>query len=643
LPIAVDTSGVPTAADNPEFWLLGRLLLGVGLVFFVVSANAPVFQMWFSRSGHHQARDPYFLYAASNAGSLIALLSYPLLVERWSGLAGQATAWYAGYGLLVVLAVVCGIGVWRRPVAVQHAEDAVAREAPPRWGRRLRWVALAFVPSSLMLGVTTHITTDIAPVPLLWVVPLALYLLTFVLVFARRPLIPHAWVVAAAPFVLAPVAVMTLQAENSLGWAPVPLHLLMFFAAALLCHGELVADRPAAEHLTEFYLWMSFGGVLGGAFNALLAPLVFQTVMEYPLVMVAVYLTVRPVSGGGMVRRWGIAIGLAGVCAVGTWLLLGVVHPDHWRGGWAQATSILLPAAFCVVWRKHPRWFALCLAGALAGSILGAPTRQERTLYLGRNFFGVKRVTVDTSGNYHEFLHGRTLHGIEDMRRPDVALAYYHRSGPMGDAFTVYRRAQTPRRVAIVGLGAGAQAAYAKAHDQFDLYEIDPEVARIATTRALFTFVPDCAGKTSVLLGDGRIRLGEQADGAYGMISVDVFSSDAVPTHMFTREAMALYVQKLDERGLIVFNISNRYFDLEPLLAALAGEEGLVCFVRDDTNLSQQEEAMGKLPARFVAMARRPEDLRPLIFDPRWTKVTADPAFSVWTDRYSSILSVIAW
>jgi len=658
LPVAVSMSGVPSSADNPMFWLLGRLALGVGLPFFVVSTTAPLLQYWFSHTGHKDARDPYFLYGASNVGSLLALVGYPTVLERVWDLESQARWWSVGYGVLVGLIVLCAIILWTRPrhghpVEAATGEFVAGGDSPSSrpslegkgvsWVRRARWVFLAFVPSSLMLGVTTHITTDLAPVPLLWVVPLALYLLTFVIVFARRPIIPHAMVVRVTPFVLAPVAVMTLQGETALGWMPVPLHLVMFFLAALLCHGELVADRPATSYLTEFYLWMSVGGVIGGIFNAIVAPLAFNTILEYPLVMLAVFLAVRGRGVPAGVTRWAIPAVLAVACVAGTWGLLKVVHPDFWRDGWPRTLTILIPAGFCVLWRRHPRWFAFSLAGVVAGSALGAPTRQEQTLYLGRNFFGMKRVTLDRSGFYHSFLHGRTIHGIQDVRRPGVALAYFHRSGPMGEVFATYRQSRSPRRVAIIGLGAGSQAVYAEARDTFDLYEIDPEVARIAMTRELFTFVPDCAGKTEIILGDGRIRLGEMPDGAYGLIALDAFSSDAVPTHLLTREALALYLGKLDDRGMLVFNISNRYFDLAPLLAALAKEAGLTCYVRADLNLSPQEESIGKIGSRFLVMARRYEHLRPLVFDDRWSEYPGDSKFPVWTDQYSSIFSVIEW
>jgi len=651
LPVALDTSNVPSSSDNPVFWLLGRLLVGVGLPFFVVSTTAPLLQFWFSRTGHKDAHDPYFLYGASNVGSLIALLGYPLLFERLWDVEGQARFWSVGYGVLIGLVVVCAIMLWARSprsgfAAADAAEQAGSGElgAGERvsWMRRVRWVFLAFVPSSLMLGVTTHITTDLAPVPLLWVVPLALYLLTFVIVFARRPIIAHAGVVRAAPFVIAPVAIMTMQGEVALGWLPVPLHLVMFFLAALLCHGELVADRPATSHLTEFYLWMSFGGVLGGVFNAIVAPLAFRTILEYPLVMVVAYLALRQ-SWTGAARRWALGGVLGLACGAVTWWLIGMLHPGGWGTSGQRLVTILVPAAICVALYRRPAWFASCLAGALVGSVLGAPTRSDSTIYLGRNFFGVKRVTVDKTGNYHVFLHGRTIHGMQDKRRPEVPLAYFHPAGPMGEVFASYRRAHSPRRVAIIGLGSGVQAAYAESGDRFDLYEIDPEVARIALDRDLYTFVPDCAGETKIILGDGRLRLEEAPDAEYGLIALDAFSSDAVPTHLLTREALALYLRKLEERGLIVFNISNRYFDLAPLLAALAREAGLACYVRDNVNLTAEEQSMGRIGSRFLVLARQPEYLRPLIFDERWTKHPGDPSFPVWTDRFSSILSVIAW
>lgn len=655
LPVALDTSNVPSSSDNPVFWLLGRLLVGVGLPFFLVSTTAPLLQFWFSHTGHKDAHDPYFLYGASNVGSLIALLGYPLLFERLWDVPAQSWYWMVGYLALAGLVLACAVMLWMRSRATAAVHDNLAAAEPDSnsgaavaepvtWLRRLRWVFLSFVPSSLMLGATTHVTIDLAPVPLLWVVPLALYLLTFVLVFARRPLIPHGFVLNGAPFLLVPIALMAVQGDQEFGWWAVPLHFVMLFAAGMLCHGELVADRPSPRYLTEFYLWMSVGGVMGGIFNAIVAPLAFRTIVEYPLVIVIACLAPRVRrEAGGLMRRYVAAAGLGVLSIAVAWGALKLIHSEAWPFSPSKLQAILGLSVFCVLWRKHPAWLCAGLAGALIGSVWGSPERADKNIYVGRNFFGVKSVALQSNGNYAVFYHGHTIHGVQDRRRPNVPLAYFHPTGPMGEVFATYRAARTPRQVAIIGLGAGALAAYAERQDRFDFYEIDPEVGRIAENPELFTFMRDCQGKRQILLGDGRLRLAEIPDGTYGLIVLDAFSSDAVPTHLLTREALALYLRKLDERGLIVFNISNRYLNLAPLLAALAEETGLVSYLRDDHEFPVELRKSGKLSSRFLVMARTPENMRPLIFHESWIRQIPDQDFPIWTDQFSSIFSVVAW
>ncbi|MCB0068166.1 MAG: fused MFS/spermidine synthase, partial [Caldilineaceae bacterium] len=605
-------------------------------------------QMWFSRSGHHQARDPYFLYAASNAGSLIALLSYPLLVERWSGLAGQATAWYAGYGLLVVLAVVCGIGVWRRPVAVQHADDAVAGEAPPRWGRRLRWVALAFVPSSLMLGVTTHITTDIAPVPLLWVVPLALYLLTFVLVFARRPLIPHAWVVAAAPFVLAPVAVMTLQAENSLGWAPVPLHLLMFFAAALLCHGELVADRPAAEHLTEFYLWMSLGGVLGGIFAALVSPQVFNAIYEFPLLLVLA-MALRPGMRNSVSAKDWRELGALAAAALVVMALVGLAGTYGLvRETPLPRTLAVIGLAALLVLRGRAAPNAFVYTALMAAAVVLLPSSMNRG-NAERSFFGTHRVSLMENGAVRVLLHGTTVHGAERIKDRDgkpvarpVPATYYHPEGPMARGVTAARsisgKPETAFRAGIIGLGAGSMACHARTAETWRFYEIDPVVVRIARDPSRFTFLSRCRPDADIVLGDARLTLAKEKPQSFDYLVIDAFSSDSVPVHLLTREAMQLYVDKLAPRGILAMHVSNRHLDLIEVATSLTkAHPGLVAAVVDD---KAAKRGLDAARSHVVFFARSREALAPVL---AWhdARAVAAPRTQPWTDDYSDILSAL--
>ncbi|MCP4591343.1 MAG: spermidine synthase [bacterium] len=662
LPIVIVTDSVPSSADNPVFWLLCRLALGVGLPFFVISTNAPVLQMWFSATSHRSAKDPYFLYSASNAGSMLALLGYPLIVEPLWALPDQSLLWAGGYILLVGLALVCAVVLWRSPRAADAstapgseaiAEDTESpREAsirPVTALRRLRWIVLAFVPSSLMLGVTTHVTTDVAPVPLLWVVPLAIYLLSFILVFARPAPLPHRFMVTLLPFVVAPVALMTVQNVASLGWLPVPADLVLLFVVAMVCHGEMAEDRPAPRHLTEFFLWMSFGGVLGGLFNAIVAPLAFDTLLEYPLVMVLACLVLFRRGAEG--RRGfaylldvGVPIGV-GLAVAGLLVLLRFgMEFSSAPLGW----TVLAPAALCVlvqwVWER-PLRFGLSLGAALVVTVAVSRVDAQKTLYEGRNFYGCKSVRADPEDAHHEFAHGSTVHGAQwtDPRGRRTPLTYFHPTGPVGDAFRTYNTTPPTPRVAIIGLGVGAMATYAKSGQHFDFYEIDPEVERVASDPALFTYLQDCRGTHDVILGDGRLTLQRMPDGHYGAIFLDAFSSDAVPTHLLTREAMEVYLSKLDDRGIVVFNITNRYLDLAPLLANLAEDAELVCLSRYDPANTPGTEFPGKSASRFLVMARRIQDIRRLEYDPNWEQVPTDSGVGVWTDQFTNILRLVRW
>ena len=659
LPIVVVGGSAPPTDANPVFWLLWRLLVAVGLPFCVVSASAPLLQKWFAGTGHRDARDPYFLYAASNIGSLLALLGYPLLLEPRLALAGQSRIWSAGYALLVVMIGACAILLRRcaagssspdhRTVAVRspRAIEADADSPAPTLRRRLWWVLTAFVPSSLMLGVTAHITTNLAAVPLLWVIPLAVYLLTFVLVFARRPLLSQDLMGRLLPFVILPVAVLTFLDLRSMGWLLIPLHLVMFFVAAMVCHGRLAASRPGAGHLTEFYLWMSVGGVLGGLFNAIVAPVVFRSVVEYPLAMVLACLVLpsrRRTRSDPRARRldFALPVGL-GLAAGG--LVWGLHSVGLTSGSLSRALALGLPAMLCFSFKERPIRFGLGLGAVLLVIAWYAGLDNGRAVCQERNFFGVKRVVVDPQRRLRILVHGSTQHGMQSVEprpRPEP-LAYYHPSGPIGDVFAAFRGDQAKARVAIIGLGVGAMAAYAEPGQSFTLYEIDPAVARIASDPELFTFLDSCRGTYEIIPGDGRLTLARAPDRSYGMVVLDAFSSDAIPTHLLTRQALEVYLAKLADDGVLVFHISNLYLDLEPVVGRLAAELGLVCLSRADLAVSRKDQARGKLPSHYVAMARRREDLGSLAENPLWKPVTARADTPVWTDQYSNILSLFRW
>lgn len=644
LPIAVPLGWTPPTASNPLPWLLALLGVGVGLPFFAVSTNGPALQRWFGRTGHRSAADPYFLYAASNLGSMLALLSYPVLLEPLMRLKSQSIIWTAGYLLLVALIAVCGFFVWRAPA--QTIIDPEPRTdtptAPPiSLGRRARWVLLAMVPSSLMLGVTNYMSTDIASVPLLWIVPLALYLLTFILVFAARPPVPHWLMVQALPILLLPLLIIMVARFNHPVALLLPAHLIVFFVAAMVCHGELARDRPDPRHLTEFYLWMSLGGVLGGVFNALVAPLVFTTVAEYPLALVlASLLGPLPAASPGWFRLSARALDvlcpalLALVTLAATagvvWLVTGPI---------GAVLIFCVAAIVCFGFRRRPLRFGLSI-GAILLIGLHYTSAQGSLLWSERTFFGIHRVLQAPTGNSHLLIHGSTLHGMQsfDPKLELEPLTYYSRSGPAGRAFAALNPAVS-REIGVVGMGTGSLACYGKPGQRWTFYEIDPAVERIARDDRYFTFLRDSPSTIEVILGDARISLTSAAPQRFGLLILDAYSSDSIPLHLISREALRLYTSKLANDGVMLFHISNRHLDLETVLAALASDAGLVARILDDTNIDEEEIALGKAKSKWIVMARRPEDLRGLDYDPnaRELRTSDDP---VWTDDFSSLLSV---
>jgi hypothetical protein len=660
LPLHIPNGWEPPAQSSPVLWILAMLSVAVGLPFFLLSSTTPMLQRWFSQSGHKSANDPYFLYAASNAGSLVGLLGYPLLLEPTLRLSEQSHLWSYGYMVFFALTVSCGALVWRAQpgIAATQSEAADETEHGAAWRHRLRWIALAFVPSSLMMGATTALTTDVPAIPLFWVLPLAFYLLSFVLVFARHPLLSHEWLVRRLPFLILAALVPTVAKTKFPLLVLIALYLLTLFAVALVCHGELARSRPKASHLTEFYLWMSFGGVLGGIFNALLAPVLFSTVVEFPLVLVFAALLRPPIdqkpeppAKAARARRndWLLPAAL-GLCMAG--VIAGLTHIGLRPG---RSLNILIfgySMLWCLSFGKRPLRFAAGVAALLAASSLYTGPFGE-ILHTERSFFGVSRVTDSPNGKLRYLFHGGTAHGIQNLdaaasREP---LAYYSKPGPAGvilralQAKTLHgsRGEVRKARWAVVGLGAGAMACYAEPGESLTYYEIDPAVKRIASDPRYFTFLSQCAPAARIVLGDARLKLRDAPDSSYDLIVLDAFSGDTIPMHLMTREALALYQRKLAPGGIIAFHISNLYLNLAPTLGALAHDAELVSLMADDTGVSQEQIDAGRFPSRWLVMARSRADLGALATDSRWSLVNVPPGTQVWTDDYSNLLRVIKW
>lgn len=638
LPISV-RGAAPQGGEAPVLWLLALMAATVGPPFFVLAGTGPILQRWFAESGHPSSDDPYQLYAASNLGSMVALLAYPALVEPRLRLAQQGSGWTAGYLLLGLVIVGCAALGGRRSTRGDLVPDAVAEPAPIARGRRARWIFLAFVPSSLLLGVTTYVTTDLAPVPLLWVLPLALYLLSFTLVFARTQLIRHEWMVWSQVSLLTIVALLLLGDSLKSPGVALPIHLAALFVTAMVCHGELARDRPPASRLTEFYLWISVGGVLGGVFNVLLAPLLFTTTLEYPLVLVLACLA-RPWPRSAWqvhLRTSFLMVGLTAALILVTGRPMLQMPPLVFYLT-AGATISFLAGTL----QRAPLWLAVCLGGLLLVRVVNADGAGT-TLHASRSFFGHYEVyRASAAESFHVLTHGSTIHGAQslDPRRRQEPLTYYMPSGPLGDIFNARGISTRAHRVAIVGLGTGATAVYGEPGEEWTFYEIDPGIERIARDTSLFTYLADSPARSRVVLGDARISLARAAGERYDLIVLDAFSSDAVPIHLLTREALATYVERLANGGLLAFHISNRYLDLEPVLANLAADMGMEA--RMATGPATPRGSY-EYSSTWVALARTAADLAPLQATGGWRPPQQRPGLGVWTDDFSSILSIFSW
>jgi hypothetical protein len=660
LPIALPAFAAPPVGAPTAFWLLGVLLVAAGAPYTAVTTASPVLQRWFAGTDHPAARDPYFLYAMSNAGSLLGLLAYPLLIEPNVPLLGQRLVWGIGYVVFVLLMCACALVLTRRtraraadstadsPTFSPPERDAEAPTAHITWRRRARWILLAFVPSSLMLGVTNFLSTDIAAVPLLWVVPLSLYLITFIIAFGPRSAqVPRIAGLALAPLVVA-LALTMVQAISLPIWVLIALHLATFFVAALLAHGRLALDRPPATRLTEFFFLLSVGGVLGGIFNALVAPLVFNSVLEYPIVIVIALLLrpgPAPFAGGSRVGRFAryrwaldLLLPLALYLAV---LVLLVIATVTLRGpAVAQAAKLILVlgalAAFAFL--RKPVRFALCVGAVLAVALLVGGT----ALVTERTFFGVYRVIAE-GDRRHLLIHGTTVHGAQNFGRTpsDDPLTYYHRTGPVGQVFDAVSGVRTIESWALVGLGSGSMVSYAQPGQSVTVYEIDPAVVSIAQDPRFFTYLRDSRTNIKLVLGDGRLTLRDAANGSLDLLFVDAFSSDAPPTHMMTREALQLYVTKLKPNGLVMFNVSNRFLDIRAALEPTARSLGLVGLYQVDGRLDVAPVG-DKETSIWVVLAANQEALAPLASDNRWKAIEAGSG-PVWSDDFSDVFSLIQW
>ncbi|MGH7020135.1 MAG: spermidine synthase, partial [Brevundimonas sp.] len=633
-------------------WLLATLALSVGAPFAVLSATAPLLQAWYARvrAGEPDGQNPYVLYAASNLGSFLALLAYPALIEPLASLSGQRTGWTGGYGLFVLLVVGLAAVVWRR--RVQDAPDAapLAASAPILWREKGLLVLLAAAPSSLMLGVTAHLSTDVASAPFLWVAPLALYLLTFVIAFQARP-----WISLPTTFVLqaALVAIVVSIVGMTTGhWLLLLLgHLAAFFFTALMCHQRLAARRPMPDRLTEFYLLLSLGGVIGGAFNALIAPTIFNGVWEYPLVMVLVGLA-RPWGEGALSRRE-IVILLIGIAtAAAPPIILEIMrYSPEFRALLSDQARlqmvqfILGCAAICAfLVRDRAILFTIIIAViTLSAHHVGRGYDWNLT---ERSFFGVMRVAVTRDdgmgGDVHVLMHGTTLHGAQ-ARAPGFACMptmYYAPATPLGQAAQRIQQRTPAAKIGIVGQGSGAMAAYKRAEDDMTFFEIDPMVDRLSRDPSWFTYISNCAdGPIRTVLGDARLTMAKEAPGTYDLLVIDAFSSDAVPTHLLTVEAIQGYLNLLKPNGVVVLHLSNRNLEITMPAVAAARQLGAADLHQIYIERPDAPE-MAEASTEALAISPTAEGLADFKGDGRWRKL-APTEVRPWTDDYVNLFGAL--
>lgn len=650
LPVALPAD---TAIDvsRPVMHLLPVLFQTIGLPFLALATTAPLMQRWFAIV--EPGRDPYPLYAASNAGSLLGLAAYPFAIEPMLGVREQGRWWAAGYGVFVLLCFACG-GRLLRARALVPTVKSVTEASPMPW---LRWLLLSLAPSSLLMASTAAVTTDITPVPLLWVAPLALYLITFILAFAGRRIIPHKLALSAAPIAALAVAYVLFTNSTTPWWAILTIHLAGLFCVALACHGELALLKPPPARLTRFYLIMSLGGLLGGVFNALIAPAVLARIglAEYPLMLALAIglLPPRPVPVRPVGRMLVYPIALAGAAGLGLWIARTFISPyggiviggtpyplpSDLLGGLLFGVPLVL--LYLVVAR--PWRFAVGLVGLWAASLLYVGSSGPN-LYYERNFFGPVKVAREFVDGSHILVHGSTLHGRQmwkDERGINEPLSYYGRPGPIGDVMRLLDN-NPDAEVAVCGLGAGSMAAFARPGQRWTFYEIDPAIATIAQDPRYFSYLSDNfpGGRgLTVALGDARLELAKAADGKFRVIVLDAFSSDSIPVHLLTREAIELYRAKLAPGGVIAFHISNRYLNLKPVLASAARDLGMVARIRADEIDPAVAAQTGRMSSIWVVLARTEGDLGQLAG--RWDRLAEyRKGFRTWTDDYSNLLSV---
>jgi hypothetical protein len=649
LPLSIASAWGDPPTSGYAFWLLGLFLVSIGLPFFALAANNPLLQAWFVRTGHPAGPDPYFLYAFSNIGSFLALLSYPVLLEPMFSLHTQNLMWTGGYGLLILLIAACGVLLLRSKALA--AADLRTEETPapaPSWSLRARWIFLAAVPSGLLIAVTAHISTDVAAAPLLWVLPLSLYLLTWVLVFQSRPLLPHKWMLLLQPLAITGVIVLLAVGGEQNLLLTLGGHQLCFFIIAMACHGELARTRPAAKYLTGFYVALSFGGMLGGLFAGLIAPFAFSWVAEYPILLALAALC-RPGDNERLPRwsrwYWPFLAVLAVALIAPTWstgkVEAWLADRRVWIAGGVGVLSALLALGL-----NANRWKIFATVVLALVLVRVYPSDEGRTETV-RSFFGVHKIVFTPHGQYHVLMHGTTIHGAEKITDDDGTpitgrpepITYYHKDGGIGQAIAAIReRKGAPLRVAVIGVGAGTLTCASEPGETWKFFDIDQTMVDTARDPKYFTYIQNCQPDLKPVIGDARLTFAKEPDGVYDLIIVDAYSSDAIPIHLATQEAMKIYKDKLAPQGAVVMHVSNRHLELESVVVGIADANELKSWVYDEDSGRDDEYIFA---TDVVVCAREEADVGKLASSDKWTETEPTENQRVWTDDYSNILGAV--
>ncbi|RDV07892.1 hypothetical protein DXH95_07300 [Sphingorhabdus pulchriflava] len=653
LPISLASFAIP-ADGSPIFWVPWLLLASIGPLFFAVAAQAPLMQRWFGLAGNRG--EPYALYAASNLGSFGGLIAYPLLVEPNMPIKAQTWLWSGLYALLFLLVLICARAIWNdRSNAAVRTE---IKTEPITWKQRLYWVALAAVPSGLMLSTTSHLTTDLMAMPLIWVIPLGLYLLSFTVAFADNRLLADILSRSAA-FVLLLGGASIFMLWGTAVFTGLGVSVTLLFVLAVALHAEMYRTRPDASQLTEFYLMMSVGGVIGGFFCAIVAPLLFNWTWEHPILLLAAALLLPQLRLFSLGEEetfgkfgWTLATTLIAIVALGIGIYVGKELGLESQRIKTALIAVILIAGVVVSGRR------VALSVVLAGAMLANGGWNNLTLSLSdtrmRSYFGTYTINQSSDASVRWLSHGTTMHGMQLLDQPTLPISYYGESSGVGIAS---RRAEElfgpGAAIGVVGLGTGTLACYKKPGQEWHFFEIDPLMVEIARDRKIFSFLEKCAPDTKMHVGDARLTLSEQPKGSFDLLAIDAFSSDSIPLHLLTKEAFAVYRRALKPNGILLVHISNRYIDLNPVIAAEAAAGKWAAALRFDSPPVGAVN-QGMRPSQWIAMSPDPGklaqltgmvyDKRPAFFYPdRWIKLKPPRPDDRWTDDYASVLPYVSF